>query len=142
MVPVDELTTLTIRGLQSSVLRGDVALLLDREGFAGMYDFLYVPIAFDTNQSLGYALADFVTHEQALRAWRHIGSLPGLDVEWSALQGYEAHVERYRNSPTMHFSVAEEYRPAVYARGSPAPFPEPTKRLRAPRLRRAKEPQP
>jgi len=53
-------------------------------------------------------------------------------------QGLPAHIDRYRNSPVMHESVEDEYKPAVFSPGTGdrAVFPPPTKKLRVPRIRR------
>mmetsp|Transcript_40941 Transcript_40941/g.124038 ORF Transcript_40941/g.124038 Transcript_40941/m.124038 type:complete len:106 (+) Transcript_40941:336-653(+) len=50
-------------------------------------------------------------------------------------QGMDALVERYRNSPVMHPSVAPAHRPAVFAEGKRVAFPAPTRAVRAPRVR-------
>lgn len=51
-------------------------------------------------------------------------------------QGREAHVERYRNSPVMHPSVPEPYKPIILQGGERIPFPAPTKMPKAPRNRK------
>jgi hypothetical protein len=38
----------------------------------------------------------------------------------------------------MHESVPQEYKPALFQNGMLVPFPRPTKKLRAPRVRHAK----
>merc|ERR1711959_365651 len=60
-----------------------------------------------------------------------VSSQKVCDVCWGdPLQGLEAHVERYRNSPVMHQSVPDEYKPAVFVNGIRSTFPSPTKRIR------------
>merc|ERR1719413_153276 len=78
----------------------------------------------------------FKHHFQDFKEW-HAPSSEPCEVLWSEnLQGYDAHVERYRNSPVMHESVADKFKPALYKDGVRIPFPEPTKTIRAPRARR------
>lgn len=44
---------------------------------------------------------------------------------------------RYRDSPIMHGSVPDEFKPVIFEAGTGrrVDFPEPTKKLRAPRRR-------
>ena len=44
----------------------------------------------------------------------------------------QAHVERYRNSPVMHRSVPDEYKPVIFKNGVRKNFPRPTKKVKAP----------
>mmetsp|Transcript_94781 Transcript_94781/g.294797 ORF Transcript_94781/g.294797 Transcript_94781/m.294797 type:complete len:109 (+) Transcript_94781:2-328(+) len=105
--------------------------------------------------NFGYAFINFVTvedaenfraHFQGLSRWSLPGkrlnlavpgAVPRADVTCSGIhQGLAAHVERYRNSPMMHPSVPDEYRPVVFRNGARVAFPQPTKALRVPRTRR------
>lgn len=89
-----------------------------------------------------YAFLNFVSHEDAVLAMarlsgRSAGADASLEVSWSAEhQGFAVHVRRYRNSPVMHPSVPELYKPVIFKDGVQLPFPEPTKRIKEPRLRR------
>jgi len=85
---------------------------------------------------------NFVDSEEALRfqlrfdgfcEWGRV-SEKIAQVRWGEpLQGLEAHIQRYRNSPVMHPAVSEEYKPMLFSNGRCVPFPGPTQRLRAPR---------
>jgi hypothetical protein len=116
--------------------------VLDKEGYAGSYDFAYLPIDFQSNSGLGYAFINLISTEAAEDFQRHfsgftrwnVASDKVCKVTWSdSLQGKEAHIERYRNSPVMHESVPEEKRPVLFEGLERVPFPEPTKKIRAPR---------
>jgi len=73
-----------------------------------------------------------------IRAW---DESTVLDVDWSMPhQGYSVHVRRYQNSPVMHRAVPEEYKPMIFAGGLRQKFPEPTKKIKEPRLRRGAVP--
>lgn len=132
-----------LRNLPNNYSREMLLQLLDG-GFRGCYDLVYLPIDFKSNASLGYAFVNLLDCEQARRLWR---ALDGFDrwavpsrkvcsVDWSSpSQGLASHVERFRNSPVMHESVPDEYRPALFGDGRRRPFPPPSKRLRAPRVR-------
>jgi hypothetical protein len=120
--------------------------LLDRQGFAGQYDFLYLPMDFSTRASMGYAFVNFVSPTSAshfmacfdgFSKWS-IPSRKVCGVSWSGPhQGLEAHTERYRNSPVMHVDVPDNFKPILLLNGSRINFPAPTRKLRAPRIRGA-----
>jgi phosphatidylglycerophosphate synthase len=67
--------------------------------------------------------------------WMHVASCQLMPSKQHH-KGLGAHIERYRNSPVMHESVPDEYKPAMYTRGVRVPFPPPTKNLRMPRIRK------
>eukprot|EP00971_Amphidinium_carterae_P152300 3018381-Amphidinium_carterae.1 len=47
-------------------------------------------------------------------------------------QGLAPNIERYRNSPVMHDSVSDEFKPLLFKAGTRVAFPRPTKAIRAP----------
>jgi RNA recognition motif-containing protein len=141
-VEQDGRTTLMLRNLPKSYTRSQLLRILDDEGFRGSYCFIYVPTDFKSFSGFGYAFVAFHQHEDAVRAKQHFQGYSwgegeqSCDVAWSGpVQGRQQHVERYRNSPVMHESVPDEYKPAVFENGERMPFPAPTKAIRAPRLR-------
>jgi len=120
---------------------------LDDQGFSGMYNFVHVPTAFETKLGLGYALVNLETHEVAVSVLEHFEGFSNwscssdnlCEVDWnSPHQGLETHVERYRNSPLMHSSIPEAFRPVMFKNGVRVEFPAPTTRIRAPRIRHQK----
>lgn len=143
-MPQDRLTTVMLRNLPNDYTREMLLDLLDSQGFAKCYDFVYMPIDFHRKAGLGYAFVNMVTHvsavgvhERLMRfdAWE-TPSQKVLDVCWSEpSQGLEAHVERYRNSPVMHADVADKFKPLLFQDGNIITFPGPTKRIRPPRLK-------
>jgi len=142
---VDTRTTLMMRNIPNDYSRVMLLNLLSREGFATSYDFIYLPIDFRTEAGLGYAFINLVSSVEAERFRRVFHGFSDWDVitqkvcevSWTdALQGLESHIERYRNSPVMHESVPDIFKPSVYEQGKRVPFPQATKRIRAPRLRR------
>lgn len=143
-------TTCMLRNLPNIYTRDTLLLLLDNSGFAGKYNFLYVPMDFNTDDNLGYAFVNMVTPEDAMELQTYfqgfsnwalagntktsVGCNKVCEVGWSdALQGLNAHVERYRNSPVMHDSVPDSFKPLLFSNGQRVPFPVPTKKIRAPR---------
>lgn len=142
-------TTVILRNCPKDCSRDELLKLLDAEGFTGMYDFVHFPIDFQTRAGLGYALVNMVNHQVALGMWRHFtgfnrwptASEEVCEVKWnSPHQGLAVHIERYRNSPLMHSSVPDAFRPAMFECGVRVPFPEPTSRIRPPRVRHQRKP--
>merc|ERR1712032_70746 len=132
-----------LRNVPNNISRGALISLLDEAGFAGQYDFLYLPIDFARQANLGYAFINLlpgVTERfwavfQGFSAWGG-PSRKVCEVIWSSpCQGIEEHIARYRNSPLMHEAVPDECRPVLLEGGKRIPFPPPTKSVRAPRFR-------
>lgn len=138
-------TTVMLRNLPNDYTRDALLDLLDQAGgFARKYDFVYLPIDFKSQAGLGYAFVNFVSPAEAERCkqtfegfsrWG-MRSSKVCSVTWgNPLQGYAAHVERYRDSPVMHESVPDEWKPILLAGGVRQVFPPPTKHIKAPKLR-------
>lgn len=141
-------TTIMMRDIPNSYSTSRLIELFDTAGFQGTYDFVYLPIDFRTKMSLGYAFVNFVDSGVAQQfmicfegfsSW-HFSSPKVCNVSWSVPnQGLEEHVERYRNSPIMHEGVPDEFKPRLYEGGVRVAFPGPTKRIKPPRVRPAKQ---
>merc|ERR1712100_175586 len=104
-------TSVMMRNLPNSLSQKMLLKLLRDEGFAGCFDFLYLPVDFHSNSGLGYAFVNLSSHEEALRFVGHFTGFSGwtmasskiCKVTWSdSVQGLRAHIERYRNSPVKH----------------------------------------
>lgn len=94
---------------------------------------------FERRACLGYAFVNLVNPTAAMRFFRifdgytkwAIPSRKVCGVSWSGPhQGYEAHVERYRNSSIMNDATPDEFKPVVFKDGVCVPFPAPTKKLK------------
>jgi len=139
-VKVDQTqTTVMIRNMPNNYTRTMVLELLDQHGFAGQYDFVYLPIDFETKACLGYAFINMVDAASANLFWSVFSgfsnwSIPSrkvAGVSWSGPhQGLEAHIERYRNSSIMTDSTPDDYKPIVLRNGVRVPFAAPTRKLR------------
>lgn len=138
-------TTLIIRNLPLTLTQDELTIFLNKQGFHGCYDFVYLPTDFGTTFSFGYAFVNLVSFAEACRVLRQLDGLVGFEghpdkacsVTWGTeMQGLEAHTERYRNSPLMHDSVPFGLKPAVFLDGARVPFPSPTKGIRKPRAPR------
>jgi len=141
-VPPHELTTIMMRNIPNNVTREQLLTLVNDGGFQGRYDFLYLPVDLKKKVGLGYAFINFACHDDAeafarqfrgFKDWK-MQSEKVCEITWSdALQGFDAHVERYRDCPVMHESIADEFKPLIFKDGACLPFPEPTRKVRAPR---------
>jgi len=141
---VDVRTTVMLRNLPNNYTRSMLLTLIDGEGFIGQCDFLYLPMDFNTRACLGYAFVNLTSPESAQRfrakfdgysQWA-IPSKKHCFVSWSnPYQGLHSNIARYRNSPVMHEAVPDDYKPIYFVNGKPAPFPEATKKIRAPRIK-------
>merc|ERR1719384_292875 len=104
-----------MKNMQRNMFREDLCRLLDSEGFAGLYDFVYVPCDLKNGHNLGYGFVNLTSHHTALESLNHFDGFCGdawgaeaCAVAWSsAQQGRHEHEERYRNSPLMHASVSD-----------------------------------
>jgi hypothetical protein len=139
-------TTVMLRNIPNNYTREMLLELLDTEGFKGQYDFIYLPMDFSRMAGLGYAFINLVSNTVAENVKSHFEGFSGwslasqkvCEVSWGEpLQGLEAHIERYRNSPVMHEDVNEKYRPLLFKDGVIITFPPPTKRIRPPRVKRS-----
>lgn len=137
-----ELTTVMMRNIPNNYTRDLLLQLIDSRSFRGSYDLVYLPMDFETEVGFGYAFINFVSVDQAelfresfrgFRDWA-VMSEKVCVVSWSdSLQGLRDHVERYRNSPVMHESVRDSFKPVLFKDGVRIPFPPPTRRLMPPR---------
>lgn len=133
------------RNLPNRLMRDSFVELMDKEGFEGTYDFVYLPFDFHRNGGFGYAFVNFVASENAKRAMEHFQGFARWDtstpkvceVSWSdSMQGLKAHVARFRDSPVMHESVPECFKPIILKENVRQPFPSPKRPLRRPRVKR------
>jgi hypothetical protein len=137
-------TTVMLRNIPNNYTRAMLLELLNDQGFAARFDFVYLPIDFKKNANFGYAFLNLVSaaeadrfylHFTGFRAWSLASSKVG-EVGWGEpLQGLQAHIERYRNSPVMHVDVPEDHKPLLFSHGCRVQFPMPTRRIRAPRMK-------
>ncbi|CAJ1392500.1 unnamed protein product [Effrenium voratum] len=134
-------TTVMLRNLPNNYTRDMFLALLDEQGLGNAYDFVYLPCDFYRDANLGYAFVNLVDQAAVQEVWRIFDgfsewSLPSAkvcQVKWSGPhQGLKAHVDRYKNSPVMHRSVPDEYKPVIFQNGVRKPFPRPTKKVKAP----------
>jgi RNA recognition motif-containing protein len=144
----DSRTTIIVKNLPEGCTHNELHRILDEVGLGGLYNFIYVPFDFKKNIVLRYGFVNFEQHTQAVKAmasldgfsgWA-VDSEKGCEVEWGgAQQSLQANIERYRNSPLMHVSVPDEYRPVVFKRGVRVAFPAPTRVVKPLKLRKPQQ---
>jgi len=140
----DAHTTVMMRNVPISYSREMLLQLLDQQGFAEQYDFVYLPFDFLTQGNVGYAFINLVSAEQAARFWHifqgfsdwAVKSRKVCSLSWSDQgQGREANIKRYRNSPVMCRTVPDAYKPMLFSSGARVSFPAPSKTLKPPRIK-------
>jgi len=147
-VPDDRRTSVVIRNVPTSYTREMVAKKLDTEGFAGAYNFLYVPVHFKSEKPFGFVFVNLASPKLVPDLWRKFdgydkweesheeavqGRAVASTVDWTtSFQGLQALVQHYRNSSVMHEDVPDEHRPTLFFRGMRVTFPPPTEVIQAP----------
>ncbi|CAE7841864.1 TE1, partial [Symbiodinium microadriaticum] len=121
-----ERTTLMLRNVPNNYSREMFLAMLDEHGFAGRYDFVYLPCDFYRQANLGYAFVNLVDGVAVDALWRTFDGFSGWALPTAKV--CQAHVERYRNSPVMHRSVPDEYKPVIFKNGVRKNFPRPPKK--------------
>jgi len=131
-------TTVMLRNLPRGYTRKDLVRTLNKHGFVGLYDFVYMPFDFKIKQCIGYAFVNMTAgeHVQRLiekfdnqRLWPRSASLKLCCAGLSHTQGLEANIERFRNSPVMGDDVPESFKPALFDGDRQVLFPRPTREL-------------
>jgi len=117
----EDLPTLMIRNLSHDITQIDLRAELDENGFAGAYDFLYMPANFCSGRGKGYAFINFTPKGAACRfvsewhkslrfsAGRDRG---GLSISAAVIQGREANIKKW-DVPRMRRVKNPNFRPLI-----------------------------
>jgi hypothetical protein len=115
-------TTLMIRNIPSRLSQQDLVLELQDLGFAGTFDFLYIPIDKNTLSNVGYAFVNFVEPIWAKKCMETFqnyrfnrcrrGPSRVASVSIAHLQGLEKNLQHYENS-AVNVSKQTQRRPLV-----------------------------
>jgi hypothetical protein len=143
-------TTIMLRNVPRALTRTMLLAELASQGFAGKFDFVYLPMDFDETtrcgQNFGHAFVNFIYPQDAARARECFSGFAAWAVEcekpcealWrEQCQGLAAHIHKYRNSALMHESVPDENKPTMFVDGVRCAFPAPTQPIKAPKMRRS-----
>merc|ERR1712176_310988 len=71
-------TTVMLRNVPNWYTRSMLLELLEDEGLGGAFDFVYLPMDFTSQSSLGHAFVNFCSESDALRCWQIFDGL----TEW------------------------------------------------------------
>jgi len=128
-------TTVVMTEIPSDCSRDGLVARLDETGLVGKYDFVYLPVSFETLSTHGYGIVNFVSSEAAQTL---INKFPG-STNWSdQRQGLSEHVANFQDSSLMHEGVPDQFKPILFTDGKRVAFPAPTRQTRMPReLKRA-----
>lgn len=116
-------TTLMIRNVPNRYSQRDLINELKSLGFAGSFDFLYVPLDLGTMSNVGYAFVNFTHHSWAekcmevlqnhrFKRHRQAGKVAAVSV--AHIQGLEANLKHYEKS-AVNTSRLRQRRPVVIA---------------------------
>merc|ERR1719401_532846 len=134
-------TTVMLKNIPNKYTRDMLMDLLIAQNFKGRFDFLYLPMDLKKKANLGYAFLNMTSNSWANKFWEHFTDFDQWilksekvgAVRWSdSLQGQQAQIDRYCNSPIMHRDVADENKPIILRAGERVRFPAPTKKIRRP----------
>jgi hypothetical protein len=123
-----EVTSMMIRNLPYSLTQQKLTDALDATGFAGLYDFCYLPHKFSDHKNVGYAFVNFVNGEVAKEfqeAWHQDRSnifnasdmRKALNVTEAVLQGRKANMQKAQ-SKKMNRVRNSSFRPIVLSSNS------------------------
>jgi hypothetical protein len=131
-----QFTTLMMRSLRCGVTRDELINVMNEKGFEGAYNFIYLPIDFDTGLSRGYAFVNITSEELAHRFIDAFNGFAQLSitgstvrpciVTWAMTQGLDANIAWYRDSSIMDDQIPDSFKPVLFVGKKRAPFPEPT----------------
>merc|ERR1712224_500272 len=76
----DTRTTVMLRNLPRDFSRAALLKILDDKGFAGKYNFLYMPVDFVRQVSLGYAFVNLSTSEIVKEFWEALDGFSAWPV--------------------------------------------------------------
>jgi hypothetical protein len=127
-------TTVMLRNIPNKYTQRMLLDQLNAMGYEGKYDFFYLPIDFRNRCNVGYAFINFLSNGTAKLFKNHLDGyrLTGFnsqkicEVSYARVQGLDANVLHYRNSPVNGVTIPE-YRPLLFADGKEIPFPFSTK---------------
>eukprot|EP00928_Gymnodinium_smaydae_P066282 TRINITY_DN4931_c2_g7_i1.p1 TRINITY_DN4931_c2_g7~~TRINITY_DN4931_c2_g7_i1.p1 ORF type:complete len:333 (+),score=47.06 TRINITY_DN4931_c2_g7_i1:142-1140(+) len=113
---------------------------MDLEGFAGLYNFIYVPMNVRTHSAMGCAFVNLLDPHIAKRflmafngfsRWSSTTSTNVCQAVWAkTFQGLHANVDHYRNSTVLMQSVPSEYKPRLFENATEIAFPLPIPKQR------------
>jgi hypothetical protein len=129
-------TTVMLRNIPNNYTRSMLLQKLNRN-FRGAFDFLYLPMDFESSCNMGYAFLNFRTVDECERFTTEFDGvecrvcLPGFSsakvcrVTHARVQGLEGNIRHLRSSTIMRdLAKYPEWQPLIFTRsGDPMPLP-------------------
>jgi len=126
-------TTVMMRNVPYRWTRQKLLALLDSKGFAAKYDFVYIPVDFETTHTRGYSFVNltsvshvksFVETFEGFCDWQSEACKKECQVCWSETQTLQSNILRYKDNSVMDPSVPDDYKPIALKDGVRIPFPQ------------------
>lgn len=126
-----EMTTVMLRNIPNRYTQTSLLAEINGSGFAGSYDFFYLPMDVHNRTNVGYAFINFVTSQEARRFFatytdyvftRHSSKKIGR-VSPAHIQGFEDNVRHFTKCAVTQ-SHDGQYRPVVFRGGRRRDFAE------------------
>ena len=113
-------TTVMIRNIPNKYNQSIMLGLLEEAGLQGTFDFFYLPIDFRNRCGLGYAFVNFLSHGDAVKAykyfhqrrWDEFNSKKVCEITYGRVQGRDALVQHFKSAKFP--STDAEYCPLVF----------------------------
>ncbi|KAF4655632.1 hypothetical protein FOZ61_007476 [Perkinsus olseni] len=136
-MPAEKKTTVMLRNIPNKYTQRMLLDVIRARGFDTKFNFFYLPIDFRNRCNMGYAFVNFINHDAAMEFMNAFegyklegfNSLKVCQTGFSRIQGLDANINHYRNSPVNYVSIPE-YRPLWFVEGKEMPFPGPTQHTR------------
>lgn len=129
--PQDRPTTMMIRNIPNRYTQREFMRELEDFGFAGSFDFLYVPMDKGTLCNVGYAFVNFVDPiwaEKCINAFDNYNFKKHKKARWKVtsvsvahIQGLEANIRHYENSAVSGGAQAKSRGPVIRKGALPGP---------------------
>lgn len=117
------MTTTIMMDTPKDMLRPELERKLDRHGYSGLYDFVYLPTNWVTRQNYGFGIVNFVSPAALQSRLCRLG----VDVAAFVVQGQQELIAKYRDNGVMQ-APAEQFKPALFRDGKWIPFPKSLRR--------------
>mmetsp|Transcript_46082 Transcript_46082/g.107749 ORF Transcript_46082/g.107749 Transcript_46082/m.107749 type:complete len:293 (-) Transcript_46082:63-941(-) len=122
-------TTAMLRNIPSKFTQGSLLEEIDDEGFAGLYDFFYLPMDVRNKTNVGYAFVNFLQPDDMTRFSKHFegykfknnNSQKIATVSPAHVQGLKRNVQQLSKKAVLHFNKGQ-YKPVVFRSGERVDF--------------------
>jgi len=128
-------TCLMVRNIHNKYTQRMLVQDFKRAGFHSTYDFLYVPVDFNSRLNVGYFFINFeeprFAHQFVRRFHGHkltaFTTNKSFNIGIANLQGLEANIKKLQDSCIMTNTIPPEYQPMLFDcdTGAELPFPSP-----------------